>query len=78
MPASWRAIFYIVVSQFPLSVKVLHTNKVDGYCLRLHTEQKGSLRFLAQVERELGWRTTWMVEELEQQWRELQRLDSWR
>ena len=56
---------------------VRYTNGTDGYCLRLRAEQKGSLRFLAHVEKHLGWRTAWMVEELEQQWQELQALDSW-
>lgn len=51
--------------------------KIDGYCLRHPAEQQGSLKFLAHVEKRVGWRTAWMVEELEQQWQELSTMDSW-
>lgn len=48
---------------------------LDGYCLRHPAEQRGSLRFLAHVEKDIGWRTEWMVNELEEQWKELRELD---
>lgn len=51
------------------------SNNLDGYCLRHPGEQRGSLRFLAHVEKNIGWRTKWMVQELEQQWKELRDLD---
>ncbi|KAJ5358624.1 uncharacterized protein N7496_011037 [Penicillium cataractarum] len=41
-----------------------------GYCLRQPAEQRGALRFLSRVEKNLGWRTSWMGRELEQQWEE--------
>lgn len=50
---------------------------VDGYCLRHAGEQQGSLRFLAHTEQVLGWRTAWIFEGLEQQWRELHGMDAW-
>ncbi|KAF4214430.1 hypothetical protein CNMCM5878_009240 [Aspergillus fumigatiaffinis] len=48
-----------------------------GYCLRHPLEQRGSLRFLAHVEKTVGWRTRWMIRELEKQWSELRGLDTW-
>ncbi|KAJ5505186.1 hypothetical protein N7463_008060 [Penicillium fimorum] len=48
-----------------------------GYCLRNVVEQEGSLQFLTQVEKVLGWRTSWMMRELEHQWAELAAFDSW-
>ncbi|KAH1307168.1 hypothetical protein KXW98_002737 [Aspergillus fumigatus] len=48
-----------------------------GYCLRHPLEQRGSLRFLAHVEKTVGWRTRWMISELEKQWSELRGLDTW-
>lgn len=48
-----------------------------GYCLRNLLEQQGSLRFLARAEKRLGWRTSWIMQELEHQWAELAALDSW-
>ncbi|KAI9925313.1 hypothetical protein MW887_006241 [Aspergillus wentii] len=48
-----------------------------GHCLRNPAEQRGSLKFLQQVEKKLGWRTAWMAQELEREWAELQELDSW-
>lgn len=50
---------------------------IDGYCLRHPLEQRGSLRFLAHVEKTVGWRTRWMISELEKQWSELRGLDTW-
>ncbi|KAJ9491255.1 hypothetical protein VN97_g1967 [Penicillium thymicola] len=47
-----------------------------GYCLRNVVEQEGSLQFLSQVEKELGWRTSWIMRELEHQWTELAAFDS--
>jgi hypothetical protein len=35
------------------------------------------LRFLAHVEKTVGWRTRWMIRELEKQWSELRGLDTW-
>ncbi|KAJ5732243.1 hypothetical protein N7493_003724 [Penicillium malachiteum] len=46
-----------------------------GYCLRHVSEQQGALRFLGRVEKVLGWRTSWIKQELEQQWTELAQLD---
>ncbi|KAJ5173464.1 uncharacterized protein N7500_001395 [Penicillium coprophilum] len=48
-----------------------------GYCLRNVVEQEGSLQFLTRVEKVLGWRTSWMMRELEHQWTELAGFDSW-
>ncbi|CAG8924652.1 unnamed protein product [Penicillium salamii] len=48
-----------------------------GYCLRHKVEQQGALQFLTRVEKNLGWRTSWMMHELEDQWVELAALDSW-
>ncbi|OQE72151.1 hypothetical protein PENNAL_c0099G06023 [Penicillium nalgiovense] len=42
-----------------------------GYCLRNVVEHEGSLKFLARVENMLGWRTSWIMRELEHQWAEL-------
>lgn len=47
-----------------------------GYCLKNRTEQQGSLQFLSCVEKVLGWRTSWIKEELERQWAELGQVDS--
>ncbi|PWY91783.1 hypothetical protein BO94DRAFT_533239 [Aspergillus sclerotioniger CBS 115572] len=49
-----------------------------GYCLRHPSEQQGSLKFLHRVEKVVGWRTTWMIRELETQWTELAKMDRWR
>ncbi|KAJ5924993.1 hypothetical protein N7454_007632, partial [Penicillium verhagenii] len=46
-----------------------------GYCLRHPAEQQGSLDFLNQVEKVLGWRTAWIKEQLERQWNELAEID---
>ncbi|OGE51298.1 hypothetical protein PENARI_c014G03471 [Penicillium arizonense] len=46
-----------------------------GYCLRQPAEQQGSLRFLSRVEKNLGWRTSWIGRELERQWMEQAALD---
>ncbi|KAJ5618362.1 hypothetical protein N7528_007005 [Penicillium herquei] len=46
-----------------------------GYCLRHASEQQGALRFLGRVEKVLGWRTSWIKQELEQKWTELAQLD---
>ncbi|KAB8263364.1 hypothetical protein BDV32DRAFT_4924 [Aspergillus pseudonomiae] len=48
-----------------------------GHCLRHPAEKRGSLKFLTQVEGSVGWRTGWIIRELEDQWNELQGLDSW-
>ncbi|KAK9857791.1 Fungal transcriptional regulatory protein [Penicillium brevicompactum] len=48
-----------------------------GYCLRHIVEQQGALKFLERVEKRLGWRTSWMMRELEDQWLELAAFDSW-
>ncbi|CAG8191961.1 unnamed protein product [Penicillium olsonii] len=48
-----------------------------GYCLRHKVEQQGAIHFLNRVERHLGWRTSWMMRELEEQWIELAALDTW-
>jgi len=42
-----------------------------GYCLRQSAEQQGALQFLSRVEKTLGWRTSWIGQELERQWMEL-------
>ncbi|CRG91230.1 Cytochrome P450 82A1 [Talaromyces islandicus] len=42
-----------------------------GYCLRQPAEQQGALQFLSRVEANLGWRTSWIGQELENQWMEL-------
>ncbi|KAB8238025.1 uncharacterized protein BDW43DRAFT_296989 [Aspergillus alliaceus] len=47
-----------------------------GHCLRHPAEKRGSLQFLRQVEGSVGWRTGWIIRELEEQWSELQGLDS--
>lgn len=47
-----------------------------GYCLRNVVEQEGSLQFLSRVEKVLGWRTSWIMRELEHQWTELVAFDS--
>ncbi|KAB8202747.1 hypothetical protein BDV34DRAFT_200519 [Aspergillus parasiticus] len=47
-----------------------------GYTIRHPAEQRGSLCFLKRVEKDVGWRTTWMVRHLEDQWGELSGLDS--
>lgn len=41
-----------------------------GYCLRQPAEQQGALRFLSRVEKNLGWRTSWIGQELKRQWME--------
>jgi hypothetical protein len=46
-----------------------------GYCLRQPAEQQGSLRFLSRVEKNLGWRTSWIGRELERQWMEQAAVD---
>ncbi|KAE8309782.1 hypothetical protein BDV41DRAFT_567099 [Aspergillus transmontanensis] len=48
-----------------------------GHCLRHPVEKRGSLKFLTRVESSVGWRTGWIIRELEDQWNELQGLDSW-
>lgn len=47
-----------------------------GYCLRTVVEQEGSLQFLSRVEKVIGWRTSWIMRELEHQWTELAAFDS--
>ncbi|KAF9893211.1 hypothetical protein FE257_011634 [Aspergillus nanangensis] len=47
-----------------------------GYTLRRPVEQRESVRFLERAEKVVGWRTAWMVRELENQWGELRRLNS--
>lgn len=47
-----------------------------GYCLRNVVEHEGSLKFLARVENMLGWRTSWIMRELEHQWAELAEFDA--
>lgn len=49
----------------------------DGYCLRHPSEKQGSLKFLRRVEKAVGWRTDWMIRELEVQWGELAEMDRW-
>jgi hypothetical protein len=44
---------------------------IVGYCLRQPAEQQGALQFLSRVEETLGWRTSWIGQELEHQWMEL-------
>ncbi|KAJ6014198.1 hypothetical protein N7540_008789 [Penicillium herquei] len=63
MHISWPVIFYIALTF------------LVGYCLRHTSEQQGALRFLGRVEKVLGWRTSWIKQELEQQWTELAQLD---
>ncbi|KAJ5780086.1 hypothetical protein N7457_005246 [Penicillium paradoxum] len=46
-----------------------------GYCLRQKLQQQGSLDFLIRVEKVLGWRTSWIMEELQRQWTELAALE---
>lgn len=53
------------------------TNRPDGYCLRNPVEQRGSVDFLTRAEKVVGWRTAWVVRELEEQWGELRHLDAW-
>ncbi|KAL2870703.1 uncharacterized protein BJX67DRAFT_390490 [Aspergillus lucknowensis] len=48
-----------------------------GFCLRHPAERQGSLEFLALVEKRIGWRTSWIVRQLETEWNELRSLDSW-
>ncbi|RDK37501.1 hypothetical protein M752DRAFT_308859 [Aspergillus phoenicis ATCC 13157] len=48
-----------------------------GYCLRHPSEKQGSLKFLRRVEKAVGWRTDWMIRELEVQWGELAEMDRW-
>ncbi|GFN20826.1 Zn(II)2Cys6 transcription factor [Aspergillus tubingensis] len=48
-----------------------------GYCLRHPSEKQGSLQFLRRVEKAVGWRTNWMIRELEAQWGELAEMDRW-
>lgn len=47
-----------------------------GYHLRHPAEQQGSLLFLSRVEKNLGWRTSWIGRELERQWKERAAWDS--
>ncbi|PYH46450.1 uncharacterized protein BP01DRAFT_337793 [Aspergillus saccharolyticus JOP 1030-1] len=47
-----------------------------GYCLRHVAEQQGSLAFLRRVEKTVGWRTAWVIRDLEAQWKELHTLDT--
>ena len=61
----------------PLTYQCICTDHLVGHCLRNPAEQRGSLKFLQQVEKKLGWRTAWMAQELEREWAELQELDSW-
>ena len=56
---------------------MLTCNITDGHCLRHPVEKRGSFKFLNQVESSVGWRTGWIIRELEDQWNELQGLDSW-
>lgn len=77
MPISWRLICYIAVRSPTRSACTPANHTIVGYCLRHSAEQQGSLKFLAQVEKVLGWRTSWMMRELEEQWTELAAVDSW-
>jgi hypothetical protein len=76
MRISWRPIYYSAVRAQPLFKLPLANQTLVGYCLRNSVEQQGSLRFLSQVERVLGWRTSWIIQELEHQWAELAAFDS--
>ncbi|KAJ6155261.1 hypothetical protein N7470_005827 [Penicillium chermesinum] len=46
-----------------------------GYCIRNSMEKQGSLKFLAHMEKVIGWQTAWIKRELEQQWTELAEID---
>jgi len=48
----------------------------DGYCLRNPLQRQGAVSFLVRVEKTMGWRTSWIVEALEEQWRELDGLSN--
>lgn len=49
---------------------------IVGYCLRQPAEQQGALQFLSRVEANLGWRTSWIGQELGNQWMELATFNS--
>ncbi|OKL61972.1 hypothetical protein UA08_02562 [Talaromyces atroroseus] len=57
-----------VQSSYFIASHLLHR---FGYCLRQPAEQRGALKFLSRVEKNLGWRTSWIGQELERQWSEL-------
>ncbi|KAL3469905.1 hypothetical protein BJX99DRAFT_267827 [Aspergillus californicus] len=48
-----------------------------GFCLRHTAERQGSLDFLSLVEKQIGWPTSRIVTQLEDEWRELHSLDAW-
>ncbi|KAL2830524.1 hypothetical protein BDW59DRAFT_141065 [Aspergillus cavernicola] len=48
-----------------------------GFCLRQPAEQRGSLEFLSLVEKRIGWPTSSIVRQLEDEWSELHSLDTW-
>ena len=78
MPISWHHTCYIAVRfEHPLPSLLLAKSAAVGYCLRHTVEQQGALKFLERVEKRLGWRTSWMMRELEDQWLELAAFDSW-
>ena len=61
----------------PYSLTLLRADlSLVGYCLRNVVEHEGSLKFLARVENMLGWRTSWIMRELEHQWTELAAFDA--
>lgn len=76
MHTLWHATYYIDVRISLFGVLSANCLLV-GYCLRNSFEQQGSLDFLARAEKRLGWRTSWIIQELENQWAELAALDSW-
>lgn len=66
-----------VIKTLWCSISKVANSALVGYCLRHKVEQQGALKFLAKVEKRLGWRTAWMIRELEDQWVELAAFDSW-
>lgn len=52
------------------------SSHTDGYCLRNPLQRQGAVSFLVKVEKKMAWRTSWIIEALEEQWRELDGLNA--
>ncbi|KAJ5679160.1 hypothetical protein N7462_007404 [Penicillium macrosclerotiorum] len=77
-PRSWKPLKYCppdFSADRPFPEIWIMTPPAVGYCLRQPAEQQGSLRFLTCVEKNLGWRTSWIGQELQRQWRDLAEFD---
>ncbi|KAL2012349.1 hypothetical protein VTN00DRAFT_5067 [Thermoascus crustaceus] len=53
-----------------------HALSAYGYCLRNPHQRQGAVSFLEKVERTMAWRTSWIIDVLEEQWKELDGLNA--